>query len=267
MDVWVLDNESTIRLAVFLGMFGGMALLEVLFPRRALRYSRMQRWPHNLLLVLLNSVLLRLVFPAASVGMAIWVQQNGYGMFNFVEMDWVIVTIASVLLLDLSIYAQHVAVHLVPILWRLHRVHHADPDYDVTTGLRFHPLEILLSMLYKFLIILILGPSVLAVLIFETLLNGMAMFNHANVKLPSWLDRILRMLLVTPDMHRIHHSVINKETDSNYGFNLSIWDRLFGTYTQMPTAGHDKIDIGLLEYRDPKKNISLGGLLRIPFSR
>lgn len=265
MEALVISNEASIRLFVFAGMFIGMALLEMFIPRRELRYSRAQRWPHNLILVMLNSLLLRAVFPAASVGVAIWVQAQGYGLFNQLDIPWALATVMGVLLLDLGIYAQHVAVHIIPIFWRLHRVHHADPDYDVTTGLRFHPLEILLSMLYKFLMIVLLGPSVLAVLLFEVLLNGMAMFNHANVKLPHALDKLLRVLLVTPDMHRVHHSVVPAETNSNYGFNLSIWDKIFKTYIAQPSAGHDNIDIGLKEFRDGEQSVKLLGLLQIPF--
>jgi len=208
---------------------------------------------------------LRLLFPAAAVGMAVFAQTQGWGLFNYHQISFPIAVIISVIVMDAVIYLQHVMVHAVPVLWRLHRVHHADLDYDVTTGARFHPIEIILSMLIKFTTILLLGPPIVAVVIFEVLLNATAMFNHGNVKLPALVDRILRWFVVTPDMHRVHHSVEDDEANSNFGFNLPWWDRLFGTYRDQPRAGHEGMTIGIHKYRDPKQVSWLPGMLMFPF--
>jgi sterol desaturase/sphingolipid hydroxylase (fatty acid hydroxylase superfamily) len=248
-----LLSETVIRLAVFLVIFSGLAAFELWSPRleRAeLRGAlKTRRWITNLSVVLLSSVLLRIAFPAAAVGAAIWADANGIGLFRVVTVDPVLAGVIAFVILDFAVWLEHVASHRIPLLWRVHRMHHADPGFDVTTGLRFHPIEILLSMVWKAAVVIALGAPVLTVLVFEIVLNGSSMFNHSNVRLPLGLDRVLRLVLVTPDMHRVHHSTIRGETDSNYGFNFPFWDRLFGTYVPQPKLGHDAIDIGLAEYR------------------
>ncbi|MCP5407675.1 MAG: sterol desaturase family protein [Chromatiaceae bacterium] len=262
---WILGNELPIRLGFFFGIFAVMAVWEVLSPRRALTVSKGIRWINNLGLVFLNSFVLRLLFPAAAVGVAVIAQQRGWGLLNLYEVPFVLSVVIAVVIMDFVIYLQHVMVHAVPILWRLHRVHHADLDYDVTTGARFHTLEIILSMLIKFATIMVLGPPVVAVVIFEVLLNATAMFNHGNVHIPEGLDRVLRWFVVTPDMHRVHHSVEVDEANSNFGFNLPWWDRLFGTYRDQPRGGHEGMAIGIHKYRDPKQVDQLPGMLALPF--
>ncbi|WP_455365297.1 sterol desaturase family protein [Kaarinaea lacus] len=265
LNDFVMSNEITIRLGFFFGTFVLMALWEVVAPKRALTVSKAIRWFNNLGIVVLNTILLRLIFPAAAVGVAAFAASQGWGLLNFYQLPFVLAVILSVIAMDLIIYLQHVLVHAVPTLWRLHRVHHADLDYDVTTGARFHPIEIILSMLIKFATIAALGPPVVAVVIFEVILNAMAMFNHGNIDLPKGVDRVLRWLVVTPDMHRVHHSVEDNEANSNYGFNLSIWDRLFGTYIDQPRDGHQGMTIGIHKYRDPKEVDQLPGMLMLPF--
>ena len=263
---WVLGHEVAIRLGFFFGIFAVMALWEMIAPCRKLTVSKTTRWLNNLGLVFLNSFILRLLFPAAAVGVAAFAAQQEWGWLNYSSVPFGLAVIISVILMDMVIYLQHVMVHAIPALWRLHRVHHADLDYDVTTGARFHPLEIILSMLIKFATILLLGPPVIAVVIFEVVLNATAMFNHGNVQLPARLDRVLRWFLVTPDMHRVHHSIEDDETNSNFGFSLSWWDRLFGTYRDQPRAGHLGMTIGIHKYRDPKKVNQLPGMLALPFT-
>ena len=248
----ILANEPTIRLGFFLGVFALMAAWEVLAPRRARALSRRIRWTNNLALVALNTVLLRVLIPTAAVGLALVAEDRGWGVLYFAPPPYWVAVLLSVLVLDLAIYLQHVMFHAVPALWRLHRMHHADIDFDVTTGARFHPIEILLSMVIKMGVVLALGPPALAVLIFEVLLNATAMFNHANARLPLGLDRVLRWFLVTPDMHRVHHSITADETNSNFGFNLSWWDRLTGTYRAQPREGHEGMTIGLTQFRTPR---------------
>jgi sterol desaturase/sphingolipid hydroxylase (fatty acid hydroxylase superfamily) len=265
LEQTILQHEVGIRLGFFFGVFAVMALWEVLAPRRALTVSKLLRWSNNLGLVFLNTLVLRLLFPAAAVGVAAFAGEHGWGVLNYVQLPFWLAVLLSVVAMDFIIYLQHVLVHAVPALWRLHRVHHADLDYDITTGARFHTLEIILSMLIKFATIVVLGPPVLAVIIFEVVLNAMAMFNHANVRLPLGLDRVLRLLVVTPDMHRVHHSVEDNEANSNFGFNLSIWDRLFGTYIPQPRDGHLGMTIGIHGYRDPKQVSWLPGILALPF--
>ncbi|MEN8179712.1 MAG: sterol desaturase family protein [Pseudomonadota bacterium] len=265
MTEFILSHELAIRLSAFFGIFAIMASWEIFAPRRKLLYSKLRRWLSNLGLVCLNTLLLRLIFPAAAVGMANYTSEHGWGLFNAIQLPTWLAVLLSVALLDLVIYLQHVMVHAVPALWRLHRVHHADPDYDVTTGARFHPIEIILSMLIKIATIAALGPPVVAVIIFEVMLNGMAMFNHGNVGLPGWLEHRVRRLLVTPDMHRVHHSVEVDETNSNFGFNLSIWDRLMGTYRDQPRLGHRDMKIGLASINEPQRTTHLSGMLLIPF--
>lgn len=265
MTDFVMANEVSIRLSFFFGIFALMAVWELIAPRRALTVSKTLRWVNNLGLVFLNSFILRLLFPAAAVGMAAFAHEQGWGLLNYYVVPDVVAIIAAVIILDFVIYFQHVMVHAVPLLWRLHRVHHADLDYDVTTGARFHPIEIILSMLIKFATILLLGPPVVAVIIFEVVLNGMAMFNHGNVGLPKGLDKFLRFFVVTPDMHRVHHSIEDDEANSNFGFNLSWWDRLFGTYREQPRAGHEGMTIGIRNFREPKQVSWITGLLSLPF--
>jgi sterol desaturase/sphingolipid hydroxylase (fatty acid hydroxylase superfamily) len=261
----VLEREAVLRLSCFAAVFVVMCLWEIVSPRRALSVSKLQRWTHNIGLLLLNSLVLRVLFPAAAVGIAYTTAASGWGLFNRVDLPYWLEVLLAVLLLDLAIYLQHRLMHRVPLLWRLHRVHHADLDIDMTTGSRFHTLEIIVSMLIKWVVIFLLGPALLAVLIFETLLNGMAVFNHANISLPGTIDRLLRLLLITPDVHRVHHSILRHETNSNYGFNLSIWDRAFGTYIDQPEKGHTAMTIGIPEFRDPEQVYRLRGMLTLPF--
>lgn len=262
---FVSQHEIAIRLSFFIGIFALMALWEIIAPRRVLTVSRPLRWLNNLGLVFLNSIILRLLFPAAAVGVALFAAQNGWGLLNHFTVTFPLALVVSVVAMDFIIYLQHVLVHAVPSLWRMHRVHHADPDYDVTTGARFHPIEIILSMLIKFATIVVLGPPVVAVVIFEVVLNALAMFNHGNVRLPSAVDRLLRLIVVTPDMHRVHHSAEDNEANSNFGFNLSVWDRLFGTYIAQPRGGHEGMVIGIHHYRAPEQVTWLPGLLALPF--
>jgi sterol desaturase/sphingolipid hydroxylase (fatty acid hydroxylase superfamily) len=265
LDTVIMNNEVPIRLGFFFGTFAIMALWEVLAPRRALTVSKAVRWLNNLGLVFLNSFILRLIFPTAAVGMTVFAGQAGWGLLNYYQVPFAVAVVIAVVAMDFVIYLQHVMVHAVPALWRLHRVHHADLDYDVTTGARFHPLEIILSMLIKFATIVVLGPPVVAVVVFEVLLNATAMFNHANVRLPIAVDRLLRLIVVTPDMHRVHHSVEDDEANSNFGFNLPWWDRLFGTYRDQPRAGHTGMTIGIRTFRELRQVAWLPGILAMPF--
>src|SRR5687768_13633132 len=221
------EFEGLIRLGAFMAVFVSVALWEILAPRRRQEFRRSTRWPHNIGLLLVDVVLLRVVAPGAAVAVAMTAEAGGWGLLNAVPLPaWLAIALA-VALLDLVIYFQHVMFHAVPTLWRLHRVHHADLDFDLTTGTRFHPIEIAASTLVKFAAILVLGPPVMAVVLFEVLLNATSMFSHSNVRLAGALDRALRWIVVTPDMHRVHHSVEDDETNSNFGFNLAWWDRLF----------------------------------------
>ncbi len=265
LNDFVMTNEKEIRLGFFLGTFILIALWEVMAPKRALTVSKAIRWLNNLGLVVLNTVILRVVFPTAAVGVTVFTSAQGWGLLNYYQLPPVLSIVLAVIALDFIIYLQHVLVHAIPALWRLHRVHHADLDYDVTTGARFHPIEIILSMLIKFAAIVVLGPPVIAVIVFEVILNAMAMFNHGNIRLPKSVDRIVRWVVVTPDMHRVHHSVEDNEANSNYGFNLSIWDRLFGTYIDQPRDGHQDMTIGIHHYRDSKQVDQLPGMLMLPF--
>ena len=248
----IFAAEPQLRLGVFLGVLAIMALWELLAHRRRRDIPRVIRWSNNLALVVIDTIVLRLTFPILAVGLAIMAQERGWGLFNIVEVPAWVAVLASVIILDLVIYLQHVMFHAVPALWRLHRMHHADLDFDVTTGLRFHPIEIVLSMGIKLAMVLVLGPPAVAVLIFEVLLNATAMFNHSNVRLPLGVDKVLRLVMVTPDMHRVHHSILPQETNSNFGFNLPWWDRLLGTYRAQPAAGHDAMTIGIEQFRTPR---------------
>ncbi len=259
-----LSPASLIRIGFFACLFVIMALWEVLVPRRQLVTSKKQRWLANLTITFLNPLVLYLVFPFLAVELAVKVDARAWGLLNNIDIPYGIKLLAGIVALDLVIYLQHVMFHALPTLWRLHMMHHSDLDYDFTTGLRFHPLEILLSMIIKFSAIVALGTPPLAVLIFEVLLNGTSMFNHGNVKMPLWLDRVLRYVVVTPDMHRVHHSVIIRETNSNFGFNLPWWDRIFGTYKDQPEKGHTKMVIGLAQFRNPAR-LTLPWLIILPF--
>lgn len=257
--------EITIRLAFFAGILLAMALWELLAPRRRLTAGKPLRWASNLGLVALNVVLARFLVPVTAVALAIAAQERGWGLLHLVEWPAWLEVILAVIALDLAIYVQHVLFHAVPLLWRLHLVHHADLDIDVTTGLRFHTCEILLSALIKLAAVVVLGPSAVAVVIFEVLLNATSMFNHSNVRLPGWLDWLLRAVVVTPDMHRVHHSTLRQETDSNFGFNLPWWDYLLGTYRAQPRAGHTAMSIGLPHLRNEREVDRLPQMLVLPF--
>jgi sterol desaturase/sphingolipid hydroxylase (fatty acid hydroxylase superfamily) len=245
MSAAFLSYEPLIRLGAFAGIFAAMALWELLAPRRHLEFGRGLRWPNNLGVVVVDTLVLRLVFPTAAVGLALVAEAQGWGLFNAFAVPRWLAVVASVILLDLAIYLQHVLFHAVPALWRLHLA------FDVSTGVRFHPIEILLSMLIKLTVVAALGIPALGVLLFEVLLNATSMFNHGNVRMPERLDRALRWIVVTPDMHRVHHSATPRETNSNFGFNLPWWDRLFGTYRAQPAAGHEAMIIGIEQFRDP----------------
>ncbi len=253
MTTFLLTHEPAIRLVAFASIFGAMALWEVLAPRRRQTVGRWRRWPANLGIVVLDSLLVRLIFPTAAVGVALFAQTHGWGLFHAWGVPAWFAVAASMLLLDMAIYLQHVMFHAVPLLWRLHRMHHTDLEFDLTTGARFHPLEILLSLVIKLAVIVALGAPAVAVLAFEVVLNVTSMFNHGNVGLPRRLDRVLRWLLVTPDMHRVHHSWHPDETNSNFGFNLPWWDRVFGTYRAQPRDGHRGMTIGINQFRDPRE--------------
>ena len=265
MNEFILNNEVNIRLGFFLGVFLFMAIWEVFLPRRKLIVSKLVRWTNNMGVVFLNTFLIRIIFPAAAVGVAVFAENAGWGIFNYFELSFPVVVILSIIILDLTIYLQHVMFHAVPVLWRIHRMHHADLDIDITTGARFHPFEIILSMLIKFSAIIVLGAPAVAVIVFEVILNAMAMFNHSNVKLFKKVDSLLRCFVVTPDMHRVHHSVEANETNSNFGFNLSCWDMLFGTYKDQPKKGHKEMIIGINSFKDPKICSRMDWMLLIPF--
>lgn len=260
-----MQHEAGIRLTFFLVFYAGVALAEIFSPKRRLSDSKSRRWRRNLGIILLDNLMLRLLLPGMTIALAVAAQKSNWGLLHFFQIPTTFAVVVSILLLDLVVYLQHLMFHAVPLLWRLHMVHHTDLDIDVSTGLRFHPLEILLSAGIKLAAIAALGPPVSAVLIFEILLNGTSLFNHGNIRLSEKMDRRLRSFLVTPDMHRVHHSVIIRETNSNFGFNLPWWDRLFGTYRPQPAAGHEKMTIGLSTYRSSQL-LTFLALLKMPFS-
>lgn len=263
MPDWIVANEIALRVGIFAGLLGLLAGSEAVFPRRSRALPRGRRWTVNLMLMVAGAVVVRLIVPVTAVGVAAIAAERSWGVLNTAPIPlWIAVPVA-VILLDLAIYGQHVAFHRIPALWRLHRVHHCDIEFDVTTGIRFHPGEIVLSMLYKLAVIVALGAPPVAVILFEILLSGGSAFTHANLRLPDGVDRRLRMAFVTPDMHRIHHSVYRDETDSNYGFNLAVWDRVFGTYRAQPRDGHDAMAIGLERFRGAESR-DLGQLLLLP---
>lgn len=246
----ILDNHATVRLLAFLCVVSLIALWEVLRPRRVLSVSKAMRWTNNWLISALNSILLPLVFPVLAVGMALIAQDNDWGLLNLLDVPQGIGIVLFILLFDLAIYWQHRIYHRVPWLWRLHRMHHSDPDFDVSTGIRFHPLSIVISMVIKLAVVAALGPPAVAVLLAEIILNLTAMFNHGNIYLPPRVDSVLRLFLVTPDMHRVHHSARIAETDTNFGFNFPWWDRLFGSYRAQPEAGHQRMEIGVKGFQE-----------------
>jgi sterol desaturase/sphingolipid hydroxylase (fatty acid hydroxylase superfamily) len=264
MSEIALAYEPLTRVAAFAGVFAVMALWELRWPKRQLSLGRPRRWPGNLGVVALDSLIVRVLFPTAAVGVAIACEARGWGLFNWLAWPKGVAILVSVLVLDLTVYLQHVLFHAVPVLWRLHRMHHADLDIDVTTGVRFHPIEIVLSVLIKFGVVAAIGAPALAVLIFEVLLNATSMFNHSNVRMPPPVDALVRWLVVTPDMHRVHHSIIRAETDSNFGFNFPWWDRLFGTYCAEPAQGHQGMTIGIEAFRNPAE-LRLDRMLTQPF--
>jgi len=261
----IMQNESLVRLVVFFGVFAAVALWEIVIPFRDLSIRKPLRWGRNLGLLAFDTLFVRVVMPLGAVGASLLAIERGWGLFNVVDVPPLVAVIACVVILDFSIYVQHVIFHAIPALWRLHMVHHADLDFDVTTGTRFHPIEMLLSMLIKIVMVTLIGAPALAVLVFELLLNATAMFNHGNIHLPAWIDTPLRWILVTPDMHRVHHSVKRAECNSNFGFNLPWWDRMFGTYVPEPAAGQEEMVIGVSHIRDERQSIPW--LLSLPFVR
>ena len=260
----LLVREQAVRLGVFFTILTAMAVWESVAARRVRTVARLRRWPANLGVAVLDSLLTRAVAPAGAVGFALFAEARAWGLLQLAGWPAWLEVIVAVVALDFAIYAQHRAFHLVPVLWRFHRMHHADVEVDVTTGARFHPVEMLLSFGLKCLVIAALGAPAVSVLVFEVLLNATAMFNHSNVKVPEALERVLRCFVVTPDLHRVHHSVLRRETDSNFGFNLPWWDWLFRTYRAQPEAGHDGMTLGLEQFRGPEES-RLDRLLTQPF--
>jgi sterol desaturase/sphingolipid hydroxylase (fatty acid hydroxylase superfamily) len=266
MTEWMLHNEPTMRLGAFFGVFAVVALAEWLRPRRARVASKVWRWLHNVVLVVLNTAIVRLAFPAGAVAMALVAQERGWGLLHNIDVPYAVAVVGAVVALDFAIYLQHVMFHAVPALWRLHMVHHADRDLDVTSGLRFHPVEILLSMVIKIGVVAALGPPAVSVLAFEVILNATAMFNHGNIRIPEGIDRVLRLFVVTPDMHRVHHSVVVRETNSNFGFNVPWWDRLMGTYRRAPAAGQLEMTVGVEQFPEDTHH-TVPWMLALPASR
>ena len=263
---FLTQNEGTLRLGIFAGLLVLFIALETLLPKKKRVMPRARRWVTNIAIVGIDTVLVRVLFPIVAVGIAILASAKGWGLFNLIDAPFWVSIPSSVIALDFLIYVQHRIFHRVPFFWAMHKVHHTDRDLDVTSALRFHPAEIIVSMVYKFACVILLGAPAAAVIIFEILLNGCAMFNHANLRLPKWLDKTLRLALVTPDMHRVHHSVIERETNSNYGFCLPWWDRMLGTYNDQPEGGHDTMTIGLTEHQDDAPS-KIGFSLTLPFRR
>ena len=264
MSDFVLNHEASLRMGVFISILLLMMGVEALFPRKNRALGRTHRWASNLLIVIIDSIFVRFLFPIVAVGVAALSVKNGWGLLNLTPFPSWLEIVVALILLDLAIYWQHVAFHRIPFFWSFHKVHHVDRDIDVTTGLRFHPIEIVFSLLFKLGVVLVLGAPVLAVILFEIILNGCAMFNHSNVKLPLSVDRVLRRFIVTPDMHRVHHSIHMHETNSNYGFSISLWDRIFKSYNDQPQDGHDGMIIGLEEHQT-KAPASLSWSLLFPF--
>lgn len=259
-----MGNEAAVRFAFFFGILVIMAIWELLSPRRILNTSKKVRWMSNLGVVAVDTLVLRILFPLLAIHIAFMAQEKEWGLLHYLDLPPWLSVVIGVLFLDMIIYLQHIMFHAVPAFWRLHMMHHADLDFDVTTGLRFHPIEIIMSMFIKMGSVAAIGASPLAVIVFEILLNGTSMFNHGNIKMPFNVDKLLRLLVVTPDMHRVHHSVTIRETNSNFGFNFPWWDRLMGTYRAQPAAGHEGMTIGLSQFRDEKRN-TLPWMLVLPF--
>ena len=264
MNHFVLDQEPLIRLSFFLAILILMAIWELFAPRRPLSTSKRVRWYSNLSFAFIDTLALRLLLPVQAVGVAIFIERHGWGILNSVTLPKWAGIVLGILGLDFVIYLQHAMFHAIPAFWCLHRVHHTDLDFDVTTGVRFHPIEILLSMGIKMAAVIVLGASALSVILFEVLLNATSMFNHGNVRLPGRIDRVFRLFVVTPEMHRVHHSVVIQEHNSNFGFNFPWWDRLLGTYQDQPARGHEGMTIGLSQFREPKR-LTLPWLLLLPF--
>lgn len=265
MQDTLIIYEAPLRAGAFLIVFVLLAIWEILAPRRVLVTSKAKRWLANLGILIINTTLVRVVLPAAAVGIAVVAEQRGIGLLHTINLPFPVAVLLAVVALDLAIYLQHIMFHAVPLLWRLHRAHHADLDFDVTTGTRFHPIEIVLSTLIKTAVIFVLGAPVLAVFIFETLLNVSSMFNHSNIRIRRSVDSVLRFFVVTPDMHRVHHSIYSDETNRNFGFNLPWWDHLFGTYQAQPRSGHEQMMIGIPAFREPNRCTTLAGILSMPF--
>ena len=261
----VIGHEGLIRIGIFAGVLTVMAIWESVTPKRMPRGSKRRRWMSNFGVLILNTVLARLLLPAAVLGAALFAGVQGWGLFNYFDVPFWLSTLVCVAALDLAIYLQHILFHAVPVFWCIHRMHHADLDFDVSTGGRFHPIEIVLSILIKCAVVVLLGAPVLTVVVFEVLLSTTSLFNHSNVQIPSGVDRSLRWLVVTPDMHRVHHSSEDDETNSNFGFNLPWWDRLLGTYRDQPRVEHQHMDIGIRTFRDPAHCQDLLGMLASPF--
>ena len=259
-----MKHEAVIRIVFFLGILIPLALWEFLSPRRVLTTSKPVRWFGNMGVVLINTVALRTLFPVLAVDLASMAERNGWGILNYYSPPSWVAIVVGVIALDLLIYLQHILFHSVPVFWRLHMMHHADLDVDISTGLRFHPIEIILSMGIKMAAVAAIGPPSVSVIIFEVILNATSMFNHGNILLPAGFDKIVRLFVVTPDMHRVHHSVTIRETNSNFGFNFPWWDRLFGTYRAQPAAGHEEMVIGLSQFRNAKR-LTLPWMLVLPF--
>jgi len=264
-ESWLIQYQTPLRVGFFLGLFTLIALWEWLKPRRQQSAKRVNRWVNNVGLVVVATLLVRMVVPMGLAVIALQVQEAGWGLFNQLTFSLWLEVMLALVLLDLAIYWQHRIFHQVPVLWRLHRVHHSDPAFDVSTAVRFHPLEILLSVFIKGLLVWILGIPATAIIIFEVILNAVALFNHGNIRLPKGWDGVLRSVLVTPDMHRVHHSNIPRETNSNYGFNLSIWDKIFGSHTAQPQKGHQGINIGLKEFSNQQQTNDFMALMKMPF--
>ena len=263
---FLIDNEAPLRLGIFFGVLVLLGVVELAFPKRERTFKRVKRWRVNLVIALIDTLALRFLLPILAVGTALWVEMNQIGLLEILNWPGWLEVLLAVILLDMLVYGQHVAFHHIPIFWRIHRVHHADRDIDVTTALRFHPVEIVLSMLLKIAFVVVLGAPVVAVICFEILLNAMAMFNHSNLRLPTGVDRWLRLFVVTPDMHRVHHSIDMVESNRNFGFSLSIWDRIFSTYKAQPDLGHGEMVLGLEEYQGDE-SCRLGWTLCFPFFR
>ncbi len=258
------SSETLIRLGIFIAVFVLLVSVETLFPRRPRHISRARRWPANVAISLLNQAFIRLVLPASAIGLAVTTEDNGWGLLGQVALPSWVEVLAAILILDLVIYLQHRAFHAVPVLWRFHLMHHADVEFDVTTGIRFHPVSVLVSMVIKLLAVLVVGAAPVAVLAFEVLLNATSLFNHSNLKIPASVDRVLRWFVVTPDMHRVHHSSDPAETNRNFGFNFPWWDRLFRSYRAQPTLGHAEMEIGLNQFREARE-LRLDRMLLQPF--